>query len=77
MQNNQSQTSRGRGWHGDPTGHAKAGQRGGEVTAKRGSQFFRAIGGKGGRVSPTKFKVGDTRAKEAGRRGGQARSKNM
>ncbi|MCM8782700.1 MAG: hypothetical protein NC828_06625 [Candidatus Omnitrophica bacterium] len=67
---------KGRGWHGDPEGHAKAGRKGGQKLAReRGSKFFSEIGRKGGRESPGKFKEGSDRAREAGRKGGRARSK--
>lgn len=65
----------GRGWRGDSEGHAKAGEKGGLVTARKGTQFYRAIGSKGGRVSPGNFKNNPRRASEAGRKGGQARGK--
>lgn len=61
-----------RGWHGDPKGHAQAGRKGGEATAKKyGREFYEEIGQKGGEASPTKFKKGSQRAREAGRKGGQ------
>ncbi len=64
----------GRGWHGDPEGHRKAGERGGEATARKyGPDFYEEIGRRGGKVSPGKFKPGSKRAVEAGRRGGKAR----
>lgn len=64
---------KGRGWHGDPEGHAKAGREGGEkVAEERGSEFFSEIGKKGGEASPGKFEKGSERAREAGRKGGQA-----
>jgi hypothetical protein len=61
-----------RGWHGDPKGHAEAGRKGGETTSQKyGKEFYEEIGKEGGQSSPTKFKKGDKRAKEAGRKGGQ------
>lgn len=61
----------GRGWHGDPAGHAKAGQKGGESTARKyGREFYEEIGEMGGEASPTKFRKNSRRAKEAGRKGG-------
>lgn len=74
----QKNNAQGRGWHGDPEGHARAGKEGGEtVKEKYGPQFYREIGGKGGEASSGKFKKGDPRAKEAGRKGGEARSRNQ
>lgn len=64
----------GKGWHGDPEGHARAGRKGGEkVAAERGSEFFSEIGRKGGEASPGKFQKGSERARQAGRKGGRAR----
>ena len=34
----EKQTKRGRGWHGDPIGHAMAGKRGGAAKATRRKQ---------------------------------------
>ena len=63
----------GRGWHGDPEGHARAGEKGGEKVAReRGSEFYQEIGEKGGEASPTKFKAGDPRTREIARKGGEA-----
>lgn len=60
-----------RGWHGDSKRHAEVGRKGGEATAhKYGHEFYEEIGVKGGKASPTKFKKGDPRAREAGRKGG-------
>lgn len=60
-----------RGWHGDPKGHAQAGRKGGNtVKEKYGVEFYETIGEQGGKASPTKFKKGSERAREAGRRGG-------
>lgn len=68
--------SPGRGWHSDPEGHAQAGRKGGDATAKKyGPNFYEEIGRKGGQASPGKFKKGDKRAVEAGRKGGQSRGK--
>jgi hypothetical protein len=40
---------RGRGWHGDSKGHAKAGALGGQTTAKtQGDTFYSTIGRLGG-----------------------------
>lgn len=69
--------SDGRGWHGDPEGHAKAGKQGGDkVAAERGPEFFEGIGAEGGKASPGKFEKGSERAREAGRKGGRSRSGN-
>ena len=66
-------TTRGRGWHGDPEGHAKAGRKGGEkVSQERGPEFYSEIGRKGGEASPGKFEKGSQRAREAGRKGGES-----
>lgn len=41
---------KGRGWHGDSTGHAAAGRLGGEATARSQDEtFYSEIGRKGGR----------------------------
>lgn len=65
----------GRGWHGDPKKHAAVGKLGGLTTASRfgESSFYHDIGRIGGRLSPGNFKNSPSRAKEAGRKGGQAR----
>lgn len=69
-----NKSKKGRGWHGDPEGHARAGRTGGQQTAlTHDESFYSEIGRKGGRVSPTKFQEGDNRASIAGRRGGKAR----
>ncbi len=76
MANKQTnQKNSGRGWHGDSQGHSQAGKKGGEVTAERyGQEFYESIGSKGGTASTGKFKKGDVRAREAGKKGGAARS---
>lgn len=62
----------GRGWHGDPKGHAKAGEKGGKATAaKHDTPFYEEIGSEGGKASPTQFKVDDPRTEEAARHGGE------
>lgn len=67
--------TKGRGWRGDSKGHAAAGKKGGVATANNhGERFYSEIGRKGGRMSPGNFKNNPERAREAGRRGGQARS---
>jgi general stress protein YciG len=64
---------RGRGWHGDPEGHARAGKKGGLATKRnQGEDFYEKIGRKGGKASPTKFEEGSERAREAGRKGGKS-----
>lgn len=65
--------NKGRGWHGDPAGHKKAGQKGGLSTARtHDSKFYSEIGSKGGRASTGNFKNNPERAREAGRKGGKA-----
>lgn len=67
--------NKGRGWHGNSKGHAKAGRKGGKTTAKEhGKRFYEKIGRKGGKVSTGKFTPGSKRAREAGRKGGRASS---
>lgn len=67
---------RGRGWHGDSAGHRKAGTAGGRKTSQtHGRDFYQKIGRKGGQSSPGNFKNNPERAREAGRKGGKARSK--
>lgn len=67
----------GKGWHGDAKGHAKAGRKGGQATAKtHGEDFYRKIGAKGGKVSPGNFRFNPKRAREAGRKGGKARGRS-
>lgn len=69
-------TDSGRGWRGDSNGHALAGRKGGQATAKtHGERFYSTIGRKGGRMSPGNFKNDPQRAREAGRRGGQAKGR--
>lgn len=68
---------KGRGWHGDPAGHAEAGQKGGQITADSyGQRFYQEIGRRGGRVSPGNFKNNPERAKSAGRKGGESSRSN-
>lgn len=67
---------RGRGWHGDSQGHAKAGKKGGMATAQSHDEaFYSEIGRKGGRVSPGNFKNDPSRAAQAGRKGGSSRAR--
>lgn len=66
---------KGRGWYGDSLGHAKAGKKGGMMTAKTHDEsFYSDIGRKGGRVSGGNFKNNPQRAARAGRVGGRSRS---
>lgn len=72
-----NQNNRGRGNFGDPEQHAEAGRQGGEATAaSHDRSFYENIGEKGGENSPTKFQEGDERAREAGRKGGEAVSED-
>lgn len=58
----------GRGWHGDPEGHAEAGRKGGQ-TVSADKTHMAAIGRKGGEaVSKNRNHMA-----EIGRKGGQAR----
>lgn len=59
------QGSKGRGWHGDSEGHARAGRKGGRRVA-RNREYMREIGRRGGKA------VAQNRAymAEIGRRGG-------
>jgi general stress protein YciG len=58
----------GRGWHGDPAGHAAAGRKGGQ-TVSRNREHMAQIGRKGGQ---TVSRNRDHMA-QIGRKGGQAR----
>ncbi len=66
-----SQESQGRGWHGDPEGHAEAGRKGGEAVSED-REHMAEIGRKGGEESGGNFANDPERAREAGRKGGQA-----
>ena len=69
-----TQKPKGKGWHGDARGHAKAGRKGGQSTYDtHGSDFYKKIGAKGGSMSPGNFRNDPDRAKEAGRVGGKAK----
>ena len=61
--------SKGRGWHGDPQGHARAGSKssGNRNAAANLDDKARS---KGGRMSGGNFKNNPQRASEAGRTGG-------
>jgi len=62
-------SSTGRGWHGDPEGHAAAGRKGGQKVAKD-RDHMASIGRKGGEaVSRDRQHMA-----EIGRKGGQSRS---
>ncbi len=61
----------GRGWHGDPAGHAAAGRKGG-MTVSQNRDHMAAIGRKGGEsVSKNRNHMA-----EIGRKGGQARGES-
>lgn len=62
---------KGKGWHGDPEGHAAAGRKGGEKVSQN-RQHMAEIGRKGGQVSGGNFANNPARAREAGRKGGEA-----
>jgi len=61
----------GRGWHGDPAGHAAAGRKGGEEVSKD-RQHMAEIGRKGGQQSGGNFAHDRDKASEAGHKGGEA-----
>ena len=61
----------GKGWHGDPDGHAEAGRKGGEAVS-RNREHMAQIGRKGGQQSGGNFAKNPERAREAGRKGGKA-----
>jgi uncharacterized protein len=68
----------GKGWRGDAKAHARVGRLGGLATAKNHDVIFYArIGKLGGRVSGGNFAKDPMRAREAGRKGGKARSKRV
>lgn len=72
-----TRSSRGRGNFGNREQHAAAGRKGGQATAKsHGPEFYSEIGSLGGRKSTGSFEKGSTRAREAGRRGGQSSRRN-
>ncbi|QQS18550.1 general stress protein [Candidatus Saccharibacteria bacterium] len=67
--------NKGKGWHGDPAGHARAGRKGGKISSgnfKNNHERASSAGKVGGAVSPGNFKNNPERAREAGRKGGQA-----
>ena len=64
--------SSGRGWHGDPQGHADAGSKGGRSVSQN-REHMASIGRKGGQaVSRDRRHMA-----EIGRKGGQARHKGI
>ncbi len=68
-----AEKSTGKGWHGDPEGHARAGRKGGMVSSgnfKNDPSRAAHAGRKGGSVSPGNFKNDLERARTAGRKGG-------
>ena len=66
--NSSQQDAGGRGWHGNPEGHAEAGRKGGQKVA-RNREHMAAIGRKGGEaVSRDRQHMADI-----GRKGGQSR----
>ncbi len=69
----QAESSVGKGWHGDPAGHAKAGKKGGMKSPgnfKNNPERAAAAGKLGGSISPGNFKNNPERARAAGRKGG-------
>lgn len=58
----EGKTEGGRGWHGDPEGHAEAGRKGGMSQGKENN--------------PGNFANDREKAREAGRKGGMARKQN-
>ena len=71
----ETKTQDGRGNYGNPEEHAKAGKKGGDETAKRGSGFYSEIGSdqnsQDDNDNPGNFANRDDAA-EQGRKGGQA-----
>ena len=64
----------GKGWHGDPEAHAKAGRKGGQMSSgnfKHSPERAAAAGKIGGSLSPSNFKNDPERARMAGRKGGK------
>lgn len=67
-----NKSKRGKGWHGDPEGHAKAGRKGGKATAEKFDEgHFARIGRKGGKT--TSQEHGKKFYQKIGRMGGRAR----
>jgi general stress protein YciG len=70
-QSRQGGSGEGRGWHGDPEGHAEAGRKGGEAVSQD-REHMAEIGRKGGEaVSEDREHMADI-----GRKGGEARGDN-
>ena len=68
----------GKGWRGDTKAHARVGRLGGLATARNHDPvFYSRIGRQGGKVSGGNFANDPARAREAGRKGGKARSKRL
>ena len=71
-------TGQGKGWKGDPLGHARVGRLGGKATAEsHDERFYSNIGRLGGKVSPGNFANDPERARRAGQKGGRARGLNQ
>ena len=70
----QDNQTKGQGWYGDSAGHAKAGKLGGQKTAEtHEGEFYSEIGSKQGKDNnPGNFANNRDRAREAGRKGGEA-----
>jgi general stress protein YciG len=65
--------STGKGWHGDPAGHARAGRKGGMKSSgnfRNNPERAAAAGRRGGSMSPGNFRNNPERARAAGRKGG-------
>lgn len=62
--------TQGKGWHGDPEAHARAGRKGGSVSSgnfKNDPKRAAAAGRIGGSMSPGNFKNDPERARAAGK----------
>lgn len=69
--------NRGQGNFGNPQQHAEAGRKGGQKTAAtHDSTYYERIGSEGGKASSGSFEKGSQRAKDAGRKGGEASGNN-
>lgn len=67
-ESSEDRSASGRGWHGDPEGHAEAGRKGGQ-TVSADKSHMAAIGRKGGEA----VSMNRNHMAEIGRKGGQAR----
>lgn len=67
----QKNSTRGRGWHGDPDGHAAAGSKGGQKVSQDREHMAR-IGRKGGQT----IAKDRQHMAEIGRKGGQSKKEN-